>query len=261
MYYSLLSELHSKDIHFILEFVQNADDNTYDTEATPELVLDCYNDKIIIECNETGFTPANVRAVCQFGETTKQKHMGYIGEKTIGFKSAFKFADVVHVASKGYTFKFDSNQELGMLCPIWEDFPNRIKPGWTQYHLSLPATHDHDALEKQLADLDPSVILFLNKLRVLRINLASNTSITIKRIPQSDGIVTLEVTTNGVLEGRAYVLVEQLVKNMPQEAQRARVTESTIILAFPLDENGSPLNENQKTRSFLPIGEHGFKVS
>lgn len=41
--------------------------------------------------NERGFSPANVRALCDVGRSTKGKGgLGYIGQKGIGFKSVFR---------------------------------------------------------------------------------------------------------------------------------------------------------------------------
>ena len=48
----LADKLYSKDVHFILELVQNADDNSYDVEATPTLNLVITDHEIRIENNE-----------------------------------------------------------------------------------------------------------------------------------------------------------------------------------------------------------------
>ena len=48
----LAGKLYSKDVHFILELVQNADDNTYATDVAPTLNLVITNSEIRIENNE-----------------------------------------------------------------------------------------------------------------------------------------------------------------------------------------------------------------
>ncbi len=47
---------------------------------------------------------------------------GFIGEKGIGFKSVFKVANVVHVASGHYQFKLDRREPLGMILPRLSTF-------------------------------------------------------------------------------------------------------------------------------------------
>lgn len=84
---SLSEELYTKDTHFILEFVQNADDNSYADSVrrtapgpTLELRLDIRRRVITIFCNEEGFSEANVKAICSVGASTKSRQEGYIGK-------------------------------------------------------------------------------------------------------------------------------------------------------------------------------------
>lgn len=63
----------------MLEFVQNAEDNSYVEGVTPTLRLKLENRSIRVECNEVGFNEANVRAICKVGISTKTGQSGYIG--------------------------------------------------------------------------------------------------------------------------------------------------------------------------------------
>ena len=72
-------ELYSKSTHFLLEFIQNADDNEYASNVIPTLHLKFKKDRIHISCNEIGFNAANVEAICKIGASTKKNHVGYIG--------------------------------------------------------------------------------------------------------------------------------------------------------------------------------------
>lgn len=94
----LSRDLYTKDTHFVLELVQNADDNTYPeslTQASDAPTTrptgpnkNCPSVKFVIEAdcvkvlnNECGFEETNVRALCDVGRSTKGKHKyGYIGE-------------------------------------------------------------------------------------------------------------------------------------------------------------------------------------
>lgn len=82
----LSKDLYSKDTHFVLELVQNADDNDYplDTDQSKgfcpavEFVVDAT--KVVVSNNECGFEERNIRAICDVGRSTKGKHkFGYIG--------------------------------------------------------------------------------------------------------------------------------------------------------------------------------------
>jgi hypothetical protein len=74
----LSDELYTKDTHFLLEFIQNADDNEYAADVIPTLRLKSDNGHIYICCNEVGFSEKNVAAICKIGESTKKNVEGYI---------------------------------------------------------------------------------------------------------------------------------------------------------------------------------------
>ena len=81
----LSSELYSRDTHFVLELVQNADDNSYPEVCSdpgfPSLLFVLERDRIVILNNEIGFEEKNIRALCDVGRSTKGKHRyGYIGK-------------------------------------------------------------------------------------------------------------------------------------------------------------------------------------
>lgn len=76
----LSSELYNKDIHFVLELVQNADDNNYSSDQVPALQFVVDSKKIVVINNEIGFMDKNIRALCDVGKSTKGPHQyGYIG--------------------------------------------------------------------------------------------------------------------------------------------------------------------------------------
>jgi HSP90 family molecular chaperone len=93
--------------------IQNAEDNNYSrAEALgvePYIKFTIRPDTISIDCNEDGFTPENVRAICRIGESTKIRANAqyYIGEKGIGFKSVFMVASKVHIQSGPFSFSFE----------------------------------------------------------------------------------------------------------------------------------------------------------
>ena len=84
----LSKELYTKDTHFVLELIQNADDNSYDdalmtadSEEKPAVAFIIDKDRFTILNNERGFEDANMKAICDIGKSTKGKHIkGYIGK-------------------------------------------------------------------------------------------------------------------------------------------------------------------------------------
>ncbi len=122
---SLSGELYNKDMHFVLELIQNADDNEYynkDSTVQPSLIFLIQNDKITLFNNETGFKERNIKAICDVKASTKGKHQqGYIGRKGIGFKSVFTVTDQPEIHSNGYHIQFDikNNGHIGYILPNW----------------------------------------------------------------------------------------------------------------------------------------------
>mgnify|MGYP003476517447 CR=1 FL=1 len=93
----LSTGLYEKDVHFLMELIQNAEDNQYAQGTEPQLkfvLLD--NDPthtpnsdgcLCVFNNEIGFQQVNIESISGVGQSTKKKYDGYIGEKGIGFKS------------------------------------------------------------------------------------------------------------------------------------------------------------------------------
>lgn len=80
----LSASLYSSDVHFVMELMQNADDNMYPDGTIPTLKLQLFPHALVIFNNEVGFEEDNIVAVCNVGGSTKQGLTGYIGQKGIG---------------------------------------------------------------------------------------------------------------------------------------------------------------------------------
>jgi HSP90 family molecular chaperone len=68
---------------------------------------------IVIEYNEDGFTPEDVKAICRIGESTKTQDdsLYYIGKNGFGFKSVFLVASKVHIQSGPSRSPLNTNLE------------------------------------------------------------------------------------------------------------------------------------------------------
>jgi hypothetical protein len=80
----LSTSLYGSDVHFVMELVQNADDNTYEIGTKPTLKFQLYPHSVVVFNNEKGFLRENIIAICGVGGSTKKGLTGYIGQKGIG---------------------------------------------------------------------------------------------------------------------------------------------------------------------------------
>lgn len=158
--------------------IQNAEDNHYSKAsalgAEPYIKFIIRPGTITIECNEDGFTPDNVRAICRIGESTKIRANSqyYIGEKGIGFKSVFMVASKVHIQSGPFSFFFEhepGNNGMGLITPIWEPRVILAEP-LTRITLTLLDSLDLSDILSQFNDLPDTLLLFMKKLRKIVID-------------------------------------------------------------------------------------------
>ncbi|PRQ38289.1 putative histidine kinase-like ATPase domain-containing protein [Rosa chinensis] len=190
---SLSAELYQKDIHFLMELIQNAEDNEYKegVEPTLEFVL---TEKditgtgapatLLVFNNEVGFSRENIDSICSIGRSTKKgkRRQGFIGEKGIGFKSVFLVSSQPHIFSNGYHVKFreEPNQVcgIGYIVPEWfraADLSVLMVQAVYGHGKDLPTTtfvlplkrDKVEAVRAQLLELHPEILLFLSKIKRL----------------------------------------------------------------------------------------------
>jgi hypothetical protein len=92
------ADLYSEECHFVMELIQNADDNTYKDGVEARLRFELNEEAVVSVNNEVGFSEENVRGLCNVGGSTKGiGGAGYIGQKGIGFKSVFSISDTPEI--------------------------------------------------------------------------------------------------------------------------------------------------------------------
>lgn len=257
--------MYSRETHFVLELVQNADDNHYAYGESPALAFELSPDRIVIRNNETGFTAENVRALCDVGNSTKAKRDGFIGEKGIGFKSVFAVSDRPEIHSNGFHFRFDSSGEgrLGYVVPQWID--GQSDQAGTR--IVLPPKPGRSFNSSDLSELSAELLLFLNKLRRLQVTDAiGRSSLLAERIDEGDR-VTLTAKANGLSRSEPshnatrYLRVSHTLSMTDlTEDKRPGITQSHLVLAFPLNDNGTArADATHPVYAFLPIRNVGFK--
>jgi len=257
----LAKEINTKRPHFILELIQNAEDNNYEDGVIPRIKFIIRKNELVIQNNEKGFKEKNVWALCGIGETTKKnKSLGYIGEKGIGFKSVFMITNEPHIYSNGFQFKFKYEKEdpISILIPQWIDrIPSYVKQPETNIILKLKSEVKNE-INEFVNQIHPSLLLFLKKLRVIEIeDRISRKFISMQRYDK-----------NGIFEIRygrkkSYWKIVRKLLQVPEfikEERRKDIHETELILAFPLKNDGSAdASSRQNVFAFLPVRGYGFK--
>uniref|UniRef100_A0A0D9XZ92 Sacsin/Nov domain-containing protein n=1 Tax=Leersia perrieri TaxID=77586 RepID=A0A0D9XZ92_9ORYZ len=190
----LSEELYSKDAHFLMELIQNAEDNEYPSDVQPALEFAIIKNDItatgaastlLVFNNERGFSAENIESICRIGKSTKKgnRHLGCIGEKGIGFKSVFLVSSQPHIFRNGYQIKFNEEPsedcDIGYIVPKWVDEKPNIDDIQAVYGYSkklptttiiLPLKSDKIlAVKNELSSTHPEILLFLSKIRQLSV--------------------------------------------------------------------------------------------
>lgn len=262
----LSDQLYQKSTHFLLELIQNADDNRYEVRD-PTLHLTYTKNHLRVDCNEVGFSPKDIDAICSIGQSSKAGvgvSTQYVGEKGIGFKSIFKAADVVWVTSREYEFKFDKHADLGMIAPILDKFPGTKRAKWTSFYLQLARDYNAQELIADLQSLDARLLIFLRRLRTIVVTIIGpNDQMSTKTLKRKEGHIEGKEAIHLSQDDTQmnYIIIRHRASNLPLEQKREGVSESEVLLAFSVDENNVPKLDPQQVFAFLPIRDYGFKVS
>lgn len=285
---TLAKNLYSKDVRFIFELLQNADDNHF-LEATgagnvPFVSFRIYNNRIIIDCNEDGFTEGNLRAICNVGKSSKTGTQGYIGEKGIGFKSVFKVAWKVHIQSGPFSFGFKhrpGDSGMGMISPEWQEPAGDVPGSLTRMTFML---HDDGGtiqcgqIAQEFRRLQHEMLLFLKRLKRIEVRFFDDNEAETSafRMSMSRGdsphrfILEKVRRENGEEVERArksYHVTKEMARGLAmsenreysdQEREAAAYLMAEVVLAFPLDDQSVPVVEPQDVFAFLPIRRSGF---
>ncbi|KAI9933658.1 hypothetical protein MW887_008131 [Aspergillus wentii] len=287
---TLAKNLYNSSARFVFEMLQNADDNSY-TRArarseVPFVSFRVYPRRIVVECNEDGFTYENLVAVCDVGKSSKSGAQGYIGEKGIGFKSVFMVAWKVHIQSGEFSFCFQhkmGDSGMGMISPIWQEAEDQPPGSLTRITLFLHEAGSDEILSKQrettlrqFEDLRATFLLFMKNLRKIEVKVydmeerqASSTVYSMEY--QSGNHVKLKkhVLENGKTKEvtQHYHITKGMASGLPKSENRTYTDaelsskaygKAQIVLAFPLTPASIPVIEAQEVFAFLPIRNMGF---
>lgn len=277
----LSDELYSENTHFVLELLQNADDNAYASGIIPkgEFTLTDRHE-IVFFNNENGFSEANIQAICDVGASTKalQASGTSIGKKGIGFKSVFKVSDVPQVHSNGFHIRFYAKNDshgsgLGYILPYWiEDETEWKNETGTTFvlplnELSRQQTND---ISQSMMALEPAILLFLRRIQELRLHDAIHNQrmhfIRQDSIVNSHQLVSLHSQilhhTQVVRSEQKWLLVKESLR-VPAGLSQGHQQETDIALALPLDKHVSDNVDDrpplQQVFAYLPLRSYGFR--
>ncbi|CAM8975537.1 unnamed protein product [Rhodiola kirilowii] len=272
----LSQELYSQDSHFLLELVQNADDNVYPKNAEPTLIFILHETGIVVLNNEHGFSAQNIRALCDIANSTKKvAGAEYIGKKGIGFKSVFRVTDAPEIHSNNFHVNFDIRKgRIGFVCPTVVppcdiEMFTKLACGGTDKKdssswrtcivlpFSSKISGTATSIIPMFADLHPSLLLFLHRLRCIKLrNTLDDSLIVMKKEIIGDGIIKV---SHGVEEMTWLVVSQQMQAN----ALGADSKTTEISIAFTLLESAegdySPCLNQQPVFAFLPLRTYGLK--
>ncbi|CAH0021674.1 unnamed protein product [Clonostachys rhizophaga] len=260
------NELYRSETHFLLELLQNADDNRYNKTSRPSFSIEYRERGLRIDCNEDGFTEANVEAICSVGNSTKATSSPghkYIGEKGIGFKSVFRVATKVWIYSGDYKFALDRTKPLGIITPTWEDFPETPPDGGTAMYFQLSNDCDEKLFWDQIQVLDANTLIFLTRLRELKLVIPKAGRPHERRLWREDKRMHHQAIESRIFENDQqilhYLICQYTTQDMPKEEKRSSRRTSDILLAFPKLDNSNSRPRSQMMYAFLPIRDCGFK--
>ena len=290
----LSKTIYTSSARFVFELLQNTDDNNYSTAIDagqdPFMSFKLYHDRVVVDCNENGFTDENLTAICDIGNSSKTKTEGYIGEKGIGFKSVFMAAWKVHIQSGFLSFSFvheKGNTGMGMVQPIWEDSTEAIpQTNYTRMTLFLHQDNregERKKIKEQLKTLEPAILLFVQRLKRIDITFYDEDgeqewATRLTKRPASKAncevldkyIAGMDALGSVTPESHIYHVTKHLAKNVARHEHRELAAseeadpsfrQSEIVLAFPVSAEFVPVIEPQKVFSFLPMRQMGFNVS
>ncbi|KAF7557161.1 hypothetical protein G7Z17_g876 [Cylindrodendrum hubeiense] len=287
---TLAKNLYTSHAQFVFELLQNAEDNYFQRAEEQNQLryveFRMFHDRMVVDCNEDGFTENNLRAICEVGKSSKIGSEGYIGEKGIGFKSVFMAAWKVHIQSGDFSFSFQHRREesgLGMVTPIWENPSEDVPPHLTRMTLYFHQTEDpqvsstqRETIRQQLKDLQGDILLFMRKLQEIRISIFDEegndqysavlsaseiglSRVTVKKAINEDGKSNSTTRTYHVTKHVAGNLAKNENRNYSEyEETTKKYSTARVVLAFPLSSDSTPIIQPQKVFAFLPVDYRGF---
>ncbi len=269
--------------HFLLEFVQNAED------AGARRLKAVLRGGSLVVCNDgRPFSREDVVAICSIGRSSKdpREYLGYLGA---GFKSVFLISSSPHVVSRPYRFKFDRDYwgQQGYdpgkvpweITPVWlERVPEEVSgeaEAWNTCFLVPVDPPWIGTVRRELEGLDPHLLLFLRNLREVELSWDGGARVLRRegKPPRTREPFEEYVLVEGGGRVERWVVFRKVVE-VPREVREDPVTREwgrdaverrEIAVAFMVDEKGDIAYLRQGgvkfgVFSYLPLREEEYKI-
>lgn len=263
-----LGKAFSRRGHFVMEFIQNADD-----AGAEQVMFDMSNNMIKISNSGKPFAEKDVDSICSVGQSSKpiEDYIGYLG---VGFKSVYLISNAPEIHSDSYHFKFDKDHwgSEGKLpwqvMPIWLNETQEQR--WNTV-FAIPLKHAEIAGtirgEITRESLDRRILLFLRNLSEIIIRDGEEQVRDIIKREVGQNLYELEERGKGSLLQEKWLVFRKKCDVPPevsedyvtQEWERGNVKKREVIVAFKLNEEneleGVEGTAHVGVFSFLPLKE------
>jgi hypothetical protein len=228
----------------------------------------------------------NVVSICNVGKSSKFGAQGYIGEKGIGFKSVFIVAWKALIESGDFSFYFQhkrGDSGMGMISPVWQeqDAGDNRAGSLTRITLFLYDSILDDSMKTtllQFQEIESTFLLFMKNLKNIHVTMYDEndqqdnlTTYSINHQAGNRVKINTKILKNGEtkLYSKNYHFTKHIAQNLPRsenrqytemETSQRAFQKSEVILAFPLNDNNTPIIQAQQVFAFLPIRKMGFSV-
>lgn len=283
----LRGDLASTGLTFLYELLQNAVDHpnkNFNDELT--IHFEVFNNYLLLKHNGALFTEDNFQSICGilYGEQQNEEDPNRIGYKGIGFKSVFRHTNNVYIRSGNFSFCFNK-AKIGDTKP-WEVMPvfqNEIDkideiPQFDFFNspvafaFEFPSEEQKTNVIKYLTELaqNPYLVIFLDKLKKLKIATPNNDHLFEKEIIKDEGgnnTIRLKIdgsdSSDWISFSDTYLIEEQNIineltdennKSIPDYFRQFR--KPKIDLIIPLNRIKNPIN----VFAYLPLSATRYQI-
>ena len=248
-----LANLYADRSHFILELLQNAEDalgkRGEEWRGTRAVSFRLTKDELRFKHSGRPFDEADVRGICEIGESDKAEDVTAVGRFGIGFKSVYKITDRPEIHSGPEDFAVE-NYVWPVAVPAVER-----DAGDTVFVFPLKSDEEYlyDDIAEGLRGLSASTLLFLHQIEEIEWSVDDGRSGHYLRDPETmeDGI--RKVTVIGEEFGQQDVSEEWLVFSRPVTSDEGKPA-GYVEVAFSLETEAQKIQPVSDSRlvAFFP---------
>ncbi len=283
----LRGDLASSGLTFLYELLQNAIDhpnNNFNNELS--IHFEIFGNYLLLKHNGALFTENNFKSLCGilYGEQQNETGSNRIGYKGIGFKSVFRHTNNVYIRSGNFSFCFNRDK-IGTTKP-WEVMPlfqneiNKIDeiPQFDFFNSPVAFAFEFPSEEHKFnviqylteLTLNPYLVIFLDKLKKLKITTPSNEHVFEKeKINDEVGRDTIRLIIDGsmysdwmsfsdtfLIEDQKIIneLTDENNKSIPEHFRQFRNPQIDLIV--PLNKIENPIN----LFAYLPLSATRYQL-